>query len=150
MLETASVPITIRQLAAGKFEISIFRSRLIIIFDIYFTIRSLIFLRILEMEQDFKINNRLEKAEIELWDCSGDLKYDSSWPALSDGSNGVVFVLNPNEPSHAKELNQWFTHFVKDAGLREEVCLVISNRFTTDDGTTGKGETKLCKDISSL
>ncbi len=27
------------------------------------------------MEQDMRINNRLEKSEIELWDCSGDLKY---------------------------------------------------------------------------
>ena len=28
------------------------------------------------MEQDMRINNRLEKTEIELWDCSGDLKFD--------------------------------------------------------------------------
>ena len=27
------------------------------------------------MEQDLKVNNRAEKTEIELWDCSGDLKY---------------------------------------------------------------------------
>jgi Rab-like protein 5 len=97
------------------------------------------------MEQDFKINNRIEKSEIELWDCSGDLKYDNCWPALSDDSNGVVFVLNPNEAHHAKELNQWYTFFVKDAGLREEVCLVISNRFTTEDGSGGKSDAKLCK-----
>ncbi len=30
--------------------------------------------RILELEQDFKINNRNVKGEIELWDCSGDNK----------------------------------------------------------------------------
>ena len=53
-------------------------------------------------------------------------------------------MLNPNESSHSKELNQWYTYFVKDAGLREEVCLVISNRFTTEDGTSGKGDAKLC------
>lgn len=27
------------------------------------------------MEQELKVNNRAEKTEIELWDCSGDLKY---------------------------------------------------------------------------
>ena len=34
-----------------------------------------LFFRILELEQDFKINNRNVKGEIELWDCSGDTKY---------------------------------------------------------------------------
>lgn len=99
--------------------------------------------RILEMEQDLKINNRTEKTEIEIWDCSGDLKYESCWPALADDSNGIIFVLNPNESTHAKELNQWYTFFVKDSGMRDEVCLVISNRFTTEDGITGKGDAKL-------
>ena len=63
---------------------------------------------------------------------------------MSDDSNGVVFVLNPNETSHVKELNQWFSFFTKDSGLREEVCLVITNRFTTEDGSSGRGEAKLC------
>jgi len=67
---------------------------------------------------------------------------------LSDDSNGVVFVLNPNEASHAKELNQWFTFFIKDSGLREEVCLVIVNRFTTEDGNSGRGDVKLCMSCS--
>lgn len=31
--------------------------------------------------------------------------------------------------------------------MRDEVCLVISNRFTTEDGITGKGDAKLCKPI---
>jgi hypothetical protein len=38
--------------------------------------------RILEMEQDMRINNRLEKSEIELWDCSGDLKYKKNYGIL--------------------------------------------------------------------
>ena len=71
-------------------------------------------------------------------------RYESCWPAISDDTNGIIFVLNPNESSHAKELNQWFTFFVKDSGLREEVCMVIVNRFTTEDGSSGKGEVKLC------
>ena len=31
--------------------------------------------RILEIEQDIKVNNRVEKIEVEIWDCSGDNKY---------------------------------------------------------------------------
>jgi len=34
-----------------------------------------------------------------------------------------------------------YTHFVQNAGLRDEVCLVISNKFATEDGnTSGKGD----------
>ena len=29
------------------------------------------------------------------------------WPALADDSNGIVFVFNPNEANHPKDLNQW-------------------------------------------
>ena len=75
-----------------------------------------------------RINNRLEKSEIELWDCSGDLKYkknyrillrdlwinffpnfryENCWNAFTYESNGVVFVYNSNETSHSRELNQW-------------------------------------------
>ncbi len=39
------------------------------------------------MEQDLKISNRLEKGEIELWDCSGDLKYALNNNYLSKNNN---------------------------------------------------------------
>ena len=39
-------------------------------------------------------------------------RYESSWPALSDDTNGVIFVFNPNEPSHPKELNQWLIFYL--------------------------------------
>lgn len=35
-----------------------------------------------------------------------------------------------------------YTHFVQNSGLRDEVCLVISNKFTTEDGNNS-GKEKL-------
>ena len=99
--------------------------------------------RILEMEQNLKISNRSEKTEIELWDCSGDLKYENSWPALSDESNGVIFIYNPKDPAQTKELNQWFTHFAQQAGVREECCMVVANKLDTEFTSQLKGESKL-------
>ena len=59
-----------------------------------------------------------------------------------------MFVYNPSDPYHVKDINVWYTHFVEQTGLREDVCLVIANKFTNADdmgGTTGsKGEAKLC------
>jgi hypothetical protein len=125
------------------------------------------------MEQTLKISNRNEKTEIELWDCSGDLKYtkiqltgsfykifsfkklflsihryENCWSALSDEANGVIFVYNPKDPSHAKELNQWFTHFVQQTGIREECCMVVVNKFDSDATNTARGESKLSMFIS--
>lgn len=95
------------------------------------------------MEQALKISNRSEKTEIQLWDCSGDMKYEPCWPALSDETNGVVFVFNPRDGSHAKELNQWYTHFVQQTGLREECCMVVANKFDNEYTSSSKGESKL-------
>ena len=41
--------------------------------------------------------NRYGNLEVELWDTSGNLKFQSHWPALSNDANGVVFVFNPGE-----------------------------------------------------
>ena len=41
--------------------------------------------------------NRYVNVEVELWDTSGNLKFQSHWPALSNDANGVVFVFNPGE-----------------------------------------------------
>lgn len=107
--------------------------------------------RVLEMEQEMKISNRLERVDIELWDCSGDSKYESCWSAFSHNANGIVFVYNPNEEGHARELNQWYTHFVQNAGMRDEVCLVLSNRFETEDGNqTREKLTNLFADVKHL
>jgi len=36
------------------------------------------------MEQPLKINNRNENVEIELWDCSGDMKYFKKTKLISN------------------------------------------------------------------
>ena len=72
-------------------------------------------------------------------------RFEYCWPAISNDSDGVVFVYNPNDGSQAKDINMWYTHFVEQTGLREDVCLVIANRFSSDEVPTTKGEGKLCK-----
>lgn len=67
------------------------------------------------------------KIPIELWDCSGDLMYESCWPAIKQGAKGVVLVFNPENAAQASEMNQWFDWFVLKGGLQPEQCLVLAN-----------------------
>ena len=48
--------------------------------------------------------NRYVNVEVELWDTSGNLKFQSHWPALSNDANGVVFVFNPGESENGNPL----------------------------------------------
>jgi GTPase SAR1 family protein len=69
-------------------------------------------------------------------------RYDSCWPALSYEANGLVFVYNPKDGSQTKELNQWYTHFVQNTGIKEDCCLVIANKYDSES-ITSRGEAKL-------
>ena len=37
----------------------------------------------------------MAKVDVELWDTSGNLKYDNCWPALAREAHGVMFVFHP-------------------------------------------------------
>ncbi|KAG5284116.1 hypothetical protein AALO_G00023130 [Alosa alosa] len=46
--------------------------------------------RILEFEsQNHGSGDRDSSCEVELWDCGGDFKFESCWPALMKDSNGT-------------------------------------------------------------
>lgn len=54
--------------------------------------------RIIEFEVNtLNVDNRVVKAEVELWDTSGNHSFEASWPALSRDAHGVVFVFDPHE-----------------------------------------------------
>ncbi|KAG7483715.1 hypothetical protein MATL_G00041280 [Megalops atlanticus] len=65
--------------------------------------------------------------EVELWDCAGDLRFESCWPALMKDSNGVVIVFNPDMPSHLKELETWYSSFVSSQSMQESQCLLMAH-----------------------
>lgn len=53
--------------------------------------------RILEMEKTPPRANRLgaeTSVQIELWDCSGDLRFEKSWSAFRKSLNGIIFVFD--------------------------------------------------------
>uniref|UniRef100_A0A3P8VZV3 Intraflagellar transport protein 22 homolog n=1 Tax=Cynoglossus semilaevis TaxID=244447 RepID=A0A3P8VZV3_CYNSE len=83
--------------------------------------------RILEFESQPVGSGDNKACEVDLWDCSGDFKFESCWPALMKDSNGVVIIFNPDVPSHLKEIETWHSMFISSQGLVDNQCLLISH-----------------------
>lgn len=65
-------------------------------------------LRILEYDLMANYESKMTKVELQLWDVSGNKRYQNCWPAIFKGAHGVILVYNPDKPSHAKELEEWY------------------------------------------
>ena len=67
-------------------------------------------MRIVEFESPISGGGgrKQNNVEVEMWDCSGDLKYEACWPAIARDVNGVMFVFNPEQQNFDKELEHWY------------------------------------------
>ncbi|XP_069013770.1 intraflagellar transport protein 22 homolog isoform X2 [Embiotoca jacksoni] len=84
--------------------------------------------RILEFESQPKGSGDNKTCEVELWDCSGDFKFESCWPALMKDSSGVAIIFNPDIPSHLKEIETWHSMFISSqASHLTRLPLIHSN-----------------------
>ncbi|KAJ0011954.1 hypothetical protein NQD34_012929 [Periophthalmus magnuspinnatus] len=83
--------------------------------------------RILEFESPLEEASDNRSCEVELWDCSGDFKFESCWPTFMQDCNGVVIVFNSDVPSHLKEIEIWHSMFISTHSLQENQCLLIAH-----------------------
>ncbi|XP_024250577.1 intraflagellar transport protein 22 homolog isoform X1 [Oncorhynchus tshawytscha] len=84
--------------------------------------------RILEFESQYEgSGDKSLTCEVELWDCAGDFKFESCWPALMKDSNGVVIVFNPAMPHHLTEVETWYSMFISSQGLQDRQCLLMAH-----------------------
>lgn len=84
---------------------------------------------ILEFEmQNLNVNNRSLKAEVELWDCSGDHKFETCWPAVQRDAHGIIFVHNPSSGDHARDLELLYNYFITQTGFSHKNCVVFANQ----------------------
>ena len=100
--------------------------------------------RIVEFETDLNGSGARKwggerKIEVEVWDCSGNTKYESGWPATQKDADGVILVYNPENPNHTAEVETWYEWFIAKGGLKQEQCLVFANdRNSGQDDPRGK------------
>ncbi|XP_037537725.1 intraflagellar transport protein 22 homolog [Nematolebias whitei] len=82
--------------------------------------------RILEFESQLEGSGD-KTCDVELWDCSGDFRFESCWPALMKDCSGVVVIFNPDVPSHLKEIETWFSMFISTQSLQDKQCLLVAH-----------------------
>ncbi|XP_001366207.2 intraflagellar transport protein 22 homolog isoform X1 [Monodelphis domestica] len=105
--------------------------------------------RILEFENpQVTSNNKGTGCEFELWDCGGDTKFESCWPALMKDSHGVVIIFNADIPSHLKEIEMWHSCFVQQQLLQDNQCLLIAHHKPGSGGD--KGNLSLAAPLNKL
>ena len=49
----------------------------------------------------------LAAVQVELWDCSGDRKYENCWTAILRDAQGVVLVYDPTIKEQEKDIELW-------------------------------------------
>eukprot|EP01039_Chlorochromonas_danica_P011469 gene11468-12828_t len=81
--------------------------------------------RILEGEVKGKGNNPIS---VELWDTSGDPRYEACWRAVMAEADGVILIYNPDAPAQEQQLSDWFDFFVRKNGLKDEQCMIFAHR----------------------
>ncbi|KAM9789165.1 intraflagellar transport protein 22 homolog [Neosynchiropus ocellatus] len=76
--------------------------------------------------------------DVELWDCSGDFKFETCWPAVMKDSSGVVIVFNPDVPSHLKEIETWHAMFISSQSMQDNQCLLIAHHKPRSEVQEGR------------
>mmetsp|Transcript_23861 Transcript_23861/g.38349 ORF Transcript_23861/g.38349 Transcript_23861/m.38349 type:complete len:196 (+) Transcript_23861:87-674(+) len=69
---------------------------------------------------------------VELWDVSGDIKYEHCWPAITDGLNGLIIVYNPKNQMQSKEVSLWMEAFCKNSDVTSGQVVIWALNLPTD------------------
>jgi len=52
---------------------------------------------------------------VELWDVSGDPKYEKCLPVILKNAQGIIFVYNPEDPEIEKTMEYYINGYAKAA-----------------------------------
>eukprot|EP00966_Prymnesium_polylepis_P208119 4820742-Prymnesium_polylepis.1 len=66
--------------------------------------------------------------QVELWDCSGDRRYENCWTAILRETNGVVMVYDPTIKEQEKDIEMWYKSFVAPLGLPDSQILILGHQ----------------------
>ncbi|CAI4227159.1 unnamed protein product [Auanema sp. JU1783] len=104
--------------------------------------------RIVEFESnELDIRGQRAEVDVELWDCSGDVRYRDCWPALKDGVEGVILVADP-DVDKGEDLLIWYEEFIQKTNLRNDNVMVVLNE--KGDKNTNSGNIAAFKVIAGL
>ena len=94
--------------------------------------------RVLEFETGRDRGSAASKTQtrsVELWDCSGNQKYETCWPAILNDVDAVVLVFNPDNHAHLNEIALWYDEFVSKANVPVSRCVVFAHHMKSAVGS---------------
>ena len=66
--------------------------------------------------------NKLNKVKIEIWDMSGDRRFESTWPSIKYGANGVIIVLDSTNEKYEGIIGEWMSNFCNEIEPENVTC----------------------------
>lgn len=84
-------------------------------------------LRILELSEPVPTPDGDLLKSVELWDCSGDQKYEPCWPAICDRLDGAIVAFDPTNKSQANDVRIWCEWFCKRANLHDGQVTIFAH-----------------------
>ena len=99
------------------------------------TYRPTVGCRVLEFEKELKEkHDGSGRVLIQLWDVSGDPKYEKCWPAIQRNTNGIIFVYDSSIAADT-DMDYWIKGFSKEMGLSPQFCIAFANRINPESKT---------------
>eukprot|EP00759_Apiculatamorpha_spiralis_P033392 PhF_6_TR34709/c0_g1_i2/m.50508/K07935/IFT22, RABL5; intraflagellar transport protein 22 len=86
--------------------------------------------RVLDFDVTVGTSRRQTKVLAEVWDVSGNPKYQACWPAIGSDAQVIVFVMNPEIRNQEKELEFWYKAFADKAKVPDQCCAVFVHHST--------------------
>eukprot|EP00356_Strombidium_inclinatum_P002164 CAMPEP_0170480372 /NCGR_PEP_ID=MMETSP0208-20121228/1238_1 /TAXON_ID=197538 /ORGANISM="Strombidium inclinatum, Strain S3" /LENGTH=171 /DNA_ID=CAMNT_0010752907 /DNA_START=48 /DNA_END=563 /DNA_ORIENTATION=+ len=85
-------------------------------------------LRIVEFEKDPPASaKQFGKVHVELWDVSGDFKYEKGWAPIQQDVQGIMFVYDPTNPDSENDLKTFVEKFPKALRIKPVLCQAFIN-----------------------
>ena len=94
--------------------------------------------RIVEFERDPPASvSQYGKINVELWDVSGDFKYEKCWAPIQQDVQGIMFVHDPAGGEEAEDqLKIFIEKFPKALRIKPGFCQLIINHHNADPSKT--------------
>ena len=102
------------------------------------TYRPTIGCRIVDFERDAPNSvKQFGKINVELWDVSGDFKYEKCWAPIQQDVQGIIFVYDPSNPESEGDLKMFVEKFPKALRLKQSFCQCFINSHNPDAKNPG-------------
>jgi Rab-like protein 5 len=89
-------------------------------------------LSVLEFTTMIAVGGLQTTISVQLWDSSGDAKYQMGWPAIAKNADGVILVYNAHDKASSRALETYAKTFTQD--LNAAQVLVAANRIGAAEG----------------